>query len=141
MNKQGYFSEKISENEQRIATLKGEVKTRVLSYKALENENKRLFEAMNNITSVIDTSNDKDKVISKLEKELDDLKSQHKKELHDLKLQRTQLSSDNKRLTIEKKQLQEKLDTTIAENNFLLSKQKAIKVSDDNIFKKIREES
>lgn len=69
------YSERISENEKRIADLKGKLITTKLSIQALENENERCVEAMNNKTSVVNTDS-KDAKIVKLLNTIEKLKEE-----------------------------------------------------------------
>ena len=80
----GYYSKRISKNEQRIATLKGELVSRRLTIKALEDENEKLSEAMNNQTHTIDVDKtEQDMKIIQLKKENNTLRKKNK----DLKIE------------------------------------------------------
>ena len=105
------YSERIAHNEKRIAELKGKIYTDKLTVKSLENENQRCFEAMNNLTSPIDTEKDKkDKKIFELTAELDEAKKTIKK----LKKEKKQLKVKSQYLSAKLDEL-EKQDTNIFE--------------------------
>ena len=84
------YSKRISHNEKRIAELKGRIYTDKLTIKSLEEENKRCFEAMNNLTSPINTIGDDKLHISKLNKKIEKLV----KDKNKLKTENTQLKHD-----------------------------------------------
>ena len=90
------YSERIANNEKRIAEIKGKMYAERLTVKALEKENERCFEAMNNQTKVVDIHADKEKYISKLENKID--KKNH--EINQLKKDNTQLKHDLQILNI-----------------------------------------
>ena len=132
------YSERISQNEQRIAELKGELYSKKLSIKALENENERCFDMMNKCTSSIDVDKSKkDKQILELKHIIEELKEKNKK-----------LRKDNRNLKTELEYTSNKLNQEIDKLRYrLLSKESPrddVILSDsfgeDNIFDKIKEE-
>ena len=120
------YSERISHNEQRIAELKGKLVADKLSIQALEKENERCFEAMNNCTSVIDTEKTKkDKQILELTQTIEDLKIKNKKLRKEKSQLKTELDYTKQKLEKEIRHLQSKLlrlnddrDDVILADNF-----------------------
>ena len=120
------YSERISHNEQRIAELKGKLVADKLSIQALEKENQRCFEAMNDCTSVIDTEKTKkDKQILELTQTIEDLKTKNKKLRKEKSQLKTELEYTKQKLEKEIRHLQSKLlrvnddrDDVILADNF-----------------------
>ncbi len=85
------LTERITHNELRIAKIKGRIYTDKLTVKALENENLKSLEAMNNLTKVVDTSKtDKDILIFNLKNKVKNLTD----EVERLKIDKKQLELD-----------------------------------------------
>ena len=126
------YSERIAQNEQRIAELKGKLYTIKLSIKSLEKENERCFEAMNNLTAPIEIDEPSEKN-EKVELQL---------EINSLKKERTQLKHDLKQSKVENKYLQTKCNDL--KNELLCLKQTRNNDElniESNIFYQIKEES
>ena len=122
------YSERIEQNNKRIEQLQGEIVSRRLTIKRLQAENEKSIDAMNNCTSPVKTNVSKSELnVFHLKNQIDDLKNENKK---------------NKKIIEKLKHNREYLEEQLTEKTRLVELYKLTKgeVSEDNIFKKIREE-
>ena len=122
------YSKRIEENNKRIEQLQGEVVTRKLTINRLKAENEKSIEAMNNCTSPVRTN------VSLSEKEMFRLSQKVKKLEKENKAQKETIQKLKHNRSYLEEQLTEK--TQLVE----LYKLTKSEVSENNIFKKIREE-